>query len=160
ETVARIETERPLRVSAGATPLYDERGIVAGAFVILRDVDAESLLYDKYQAMLDAERRAKELLEIAVTERTAQLREANTLLAATNRALDQSRREARDILDNIRQAVLTVGPDLVISREHSRHVAVVFGDAPIAERPLAEVLIGGDENAAARQRLVEWMRLA
>jgi CheY-like chemotaxis protein/CheY-specific phosphatase CheX/HPt (histidine-containing phosphotransfer) domain-containing protein/two-component sensor histidine kinase len=73
--------------------------------------------------------------------------------------IERSRQANQDILNNIQQAVFTLGPDLRISPEHSKFVSTVFGDIDFAGRPFAEVLAPGEAGATTRQRLDDWFRL-
>jgi PAS domain-containing protein/HPt (histidine-containing phosphotransfer) domain-containing protein len=145
ETITHAARDGDLAVQVGASALLDEAGAVAGAIGFIRDVSVEVSLHTKYREQLERERRANEILEQTVQERTRELRAAN--------------REVRDILDNIQQGIFTVSPSLVVNPEHSRQVTWLFRDMKIAGASAAELLFPRPQDTEARQKLEDWLRL-
>jgi signal transduction histidine kinase len=56
------------------------------------------------------------------------------------RDLAAAKREVTDILDNMQQAVLTFGPDLMVNKQFSGYSRQIFGDVPIAGTPVGQLL--------------------
>jgi two-component system chemotaxis sensor kinase CheA len=56
------------------------------------------------------------------------------------RELFQSQKEVTDILDNMQQAVFTIGADGVVRKEVSAHSREIFGNVEIAGRSLSDLL--------------------
>ena len=74
--------------------------------------------------------------------------------------LQGANREVRDILENIKQSIFTVTPDLRISPQYSRHVQQVFGEVEVAGVGIADFLFPREAQADSRQKLEDWARLA
>ncbi len=74
--------------------------------------------------------------------------------------LQNANREIIDILDNIKQSIFTVTPDLAIAPQYSKHVHDVFGDVPVGGAGLAELMFPLPAQQAKRQALEDWARLA
>ena len=146
-------------LTGGMPLIHPETGEVVGAVGIMRDTSAEVRMHKKYGVMLEAERNRKEILEREVAERTSELVEANAILNSTNDALERSRREIVDILENISQAILTVADDLTVGQEYSRYSERVFGREDLAGTPIHELIAGGPEKEKERKELVEWLKL-
>jgi hypothetical protein len=74
------------------------------------------------------------------------------------RELAQAKKEVTDILDNMQQAVLTVGADGLIRKEVSAHAREIFGNIPIAGRALAELMqLDGVADSEKRSRMNFWL---
>jgi len=76
-------------------------------------------------------------------------------LAESQEALHARNRETADILDNVGQGILTVGPDLIINAEHSAFADQVFGFNPAGEY-LPELLYTKEDR---RRGFIEWAGL-
>ncbi len=74
------------------------------------------------------------------------------------RELAQAKKEVTDILDNMQQAVLTVGADGVIRKEVSAHAREIFGNIAIAGRTLADLLqLDRVTDSEKRSRMTFWL---
>lgn len=135
-----------------------DTGEVIAVVGILRDTSVEVQLHTKYQGMLKKEQDQKALLEEMVKERTLELEESNEELEETVSNLQKSRRETREILQNIRQAIFTIGPDLQIGGTQSAYARTVFGRRDLEGLPLVELLFGNESTSGARD-LEEWLKL-
>jgi HPt (histidine-containing phosphotransfer) domain-containing protein/PAS domain-containing protein len=74
------------------------------------------------------------------------------------RELAQSQKEVTDILDNMQQAVFTVGADGLIRKEVSAHAREIFGNVELAGRPLADLLqLDRLADQEQRSRMQFWL---
>jgi two-component system chemotaxis sensor kinase CheA len=72
--------------------------------------------------------------------------------------LAQAKKEVTDILDNMQQAVFTVGADGVIHKEVSAHAREIFGNVEIARRSLTDLLqLESLPDQEKRTRMQFWL---
>ncbi|MCC6749117.1 MAG: Hpt domain-containing protein [Deltaproteobacteria bacterium] len=148
--------------NAVAVPVFDPAtDRVVAAVGVLRDTSVEVNLHRKYAAMLEVERNRKVVLEQMVAERTRDLVQANETLNQANLDLARSRKEVADILQNIRQGILTVDENLQIGKEYSRFSEELFDRAALAGADVVELLLPEADGESARERndLKEWFKL-
>jgi len=145
---------------AGGRPIHDpvteEIVAVVGT---MRDNSAEMRLYNRYDAMLEAEREHKEFLQREVSLRTKELVTANATLNERNEALAASRREVAGIFENISQAILTIDSDLRVGREYSKFAERVFETKNLSGILFSELLGNGGELPQEVKELAEWLSL-
>lgn len=160
ETVAAGAVEPNATCLAAGFPLHHpDSGEVVAAVGVLRDTSAEVRLHKRFTGMLEAERNRKEILEQMVAERTAELSSTVDTLNQANVDLTNSRREIADILENIRQGILTIDEKLQVGREYSRFSESVFGRADLGGLPFPELLSPSTDDLRERKELVEWLKL-
>lgn len=74
--------------------------------------------------------------------------------------LVQAQKNVQDLFDNMLQAIFTVGPDGRINDEVSAFAKQIFGEVPIAGRPVVEFLrLDTLANREAVSRMKFWLRL-
>ncbi len=74
------------------------------------------------------------------------------------RELAQAKKEVTDILDNMQQAVFTVGSDGIISKEVSAHAREIFGNVEMAGRSLSDLLqLDRLTDSEKRTRMQFWL---
>ena len=79
-------------------------------------------------------------------------------VAARTAEVVTAKREVSDILDNMAQAIFTVGEDGTISREFSAHCQMLFTTDRIAGRTPVDLLaLDRDEASEARARIEGWI---
>ena len=79
-------------------------------------------------------------------------------VAARTAEVVTAKREVSDILDNMAQAIFTVGEDGTISREFSAHCQMLFTTDRIAGRTPVDLLgLDRDEVSEARARIEGWI---
>jgi signal transduction histidine kinase len=72
--------------------------------------------------------------------------------------LAQAKKEVTDILDNMQQAVFTVGADGIIHKEVSAHAREIFGNVEIARRSLTDLLqLESLADQEKRTRMQFWL---
>ena len=86
------KSDRPLSFILSALPITDAEGNRAGAMVIHRNVTDEAQVQQKYQEMLENEKRERERLVNIIRSRTKDLLETGQELLATKRELMQFKR--------------------------------------------------------------------
>ncbi len=107
--------------------------------------DEVGVLTGSFNRMIAALEEYQKGLEDKVRKRTSQLFEA--------------KREVSDILDNMGQAIFTVGPDRTVNSEFSAHCRQVFGeDARIAGTDAIELLgVSADQDQEGHSRMSFWL---
>lgn len=79
-------------------------------------------------------------------------------IEARTRDLAVAKREVTDILDNMQQAVLTIGPELKVNKQFSAYTRKIFGEVEIAGAPVGQLLQLQGAEQEARSRMEFWLR--
>jgi signal transduction histidine kinase/HPt (histidine-containing phosphotransfer) domain-containing protein len=79
-------------------------------------------------------------------------------IEARTRDLALAKREVTEILDNMQQAVLTVGPELTVNRQFSAYSRQIFGEVPIAGATVSALLQLEHADQEKRSRMEFWLR--
>jgi len=86
------KADRKLTFILSALPFFGEDGAVQGAMVIHRNVTDEAQVQQKYQELLDNEKREREQLMHVIRSRTKELLESSQRLLTVQRELMDFRR--------------------------------------------------------------------
>ncbi len=94
--------------------------------------------------------RHEEELEGLVAERTADLAAAMANLSIQKRAVD-------DVMESIREGIVTISPNLTLNEEHSKFALEIFGDRFAEGVAIDRFLFSEEQTATQGPPLLEWL---
>ncbi len=96
-------------------------------------------------------------LEAKVEERTQKLKHANDDLVQQNTFITNQKKEISDIMNNIHQGIITIAPNLIINKEFSSFMKVLFPQAKIAGQKISTFLYqeGNEDDASVLDEALE-----